>query len=78
MIAGLVAVGTAAYVFRDDIKAAFGIAAEAAEEWSIRTGDALVDTSPKFLHGSPGSKGRYRRVDQDFGEGAQRSPCARR
>ena len=49
VVAGLVAVGTAAYIFRDDIKAAFGIAAEAAEEWSVRTGDALVDANPRFL-----------------------------
>ena len=49
VIAALVAVGVAVYVFRDDIKEAFGIAAEAAEDWSIRTGDALVDASPKFL-----------------------------
>ena len=49
VIAALVAVGVAVYVFRDDIKEAFGIAADAAEDWSIRTGDALVDASPKFL-----------------------------
>ena len=49
VITGLVAVGTAAYIFRDDIKAVFGIAAEAAEEWSVRTGNAITDANPRYL-----------------------------
>ena len=49
VIAALVAVATAAYVFRDDIKEAFGIAAESAEDWSVRTGDALIDGNAEFL-----------------------------
>ena len=55
-IAALVAVGTAVYVFRDKIEAALGTAADAAEEWSIRTGDALVDTDAKFLQSAKAAK----------------------
>ena len=56
VITGLVAVGTAAYIFRDDIKAAFGIAAEAAEEWSVRTGDAVTDANPRYLQAVAAAK----------------------